>query len=85
MGMIFIDIPNDDEFDTALFEMGRNNELYDYFVSKHVHSDDKGFMAIMNDKYQCIFLLSILSPGCSRANTSLGLSGRIQDHSFTKG
>jgi hypothetical protein len=83
MGMIFIDIPNNDEFDAALFEMGGNNELYDYFVSKHVHPDDKGFMAIMNDKYQCIFLLSILSPGCYRATASLGLSG-IQDHSFTK-
>jgi hypothetical protein len=29
-----------------LIEMGRNNELYDYFVLKHMHSDDKGFMVL---------------------------------------
>ena len=38
MGMLFIDIPNNNEFDAALTEMGRNDELYDYFVSKHVRS-----------------------------------------------
>jgi hypothetical protein len=39
------------EFDAALIEMGRNNELYDYFVLKHMHSDDKGFMVLCDRNY----------------------------------
>jgi hypothetical protein len=44
-----------------LIEMGRNNELYDYFVLKHMHSDDKGFMVLCKWLIQCILLLSILA------------------------
>lgn len=38
MGMILIDVPSNERFDSALSEMGKDEELFDYFVSKHVSS-----------------------------------------------
>lgn len=39
MGMVFIDIPDNDRFNAALTEMGNDKDLYDYYLSRHVSSD----------------------------------------------
>jgi len=39
MGMIFIDVPGNERFDSALSGIGSDEELLDYFVSRHVSSE----------------------------------------------